>query len=51
MPNLPLSDWQFWLVTALAAGALWILIRMFIPKKKPKGRRTTLTVSAKGRGE
>ncbi|XHC24752.1 MAG: hypothetical protein ACFHWZ_09300 [Phycisphaerales bacterium] len=51
MPNLPLSDWQFWIVTALALGALWILIRMFLPKKKPKGTRTTLTVSAKGRDQ
>ena len=48
---MPWSDWQFWVVTALAAAGLWVLIRMFIPKKKPKGRRTTLTVSAKGRGD
>lgn len=48
---MPWSDWQFWIVTILALGALWILIRMFLPKKKPKGTRTTLTVSAKGRGD
>lgn len=47
---MPLGDWQFWVVTALAALGLWVLIRMFLPKKKPRGRRTTLTVSAKGRG-
>ncbi len=51
MPGLPVTDWQFWLVTAIAAAGLWVLIRMFIPKKKPRGKRTTLTVSAKGRGE
>lgn len=48
---MPWSDWQFWVVTALATLGLWVLIRMFIPKKKPRGRRTTLTVSAKARGE
>lgn len=49
MPMIPWSDWQFWIVTALALGALWILVRMFLPKKKkPKGTRTNLTISAKG---
>jgi hypothetical protein len=46
---MPWGDWQFWVVTALALSGLWVLVRMFIPKKKPKGKRTTLTVSAKGR--
>ncbi|MFG0291821.1 MAG: hypothetical protein ACF8MJ_01560 [Phycisphaerales bacterium JB050] len=55
MPNLPppipWTDWQFWLVTTAALAGLWTLVRMFLPKKKPKGTRTTLTISAKGRGE
>ena len=47
---MPLGDWQFWLVSAIAAAGLWVLVRMFLPKRKPKGTRTSLTVSAKGRG-
>jgi hypothetical protein len=31
---MPWTDWQFWLVTMLALGGLWILLRPFIPLKK-----------------
>lgn len=42
---MPTHDWQFWVVTLIALVALGALVRMFVPKKK--GKRTTLTVSAK----
>ncbi|MFK7759298.1 MAG: hypothetical protein AB8C13_05060 [Phycisphaerales bacterium] len=43
---MPVDDWQFWVVTAVGViAALW-LIRLVLPKKK-KGKRTSLTVSAK----
>jgi beta-lactamase regulating signal transducer with metallopeptidase domain len=42
---MPIGDWQFWVVTLIALLALFALFRMFVPKKK--GKRTSLTVSAK----
>ena len=42
---MPINDWQFWIVTLIALGALYALFRMLVPKKK--GKRTNLTVSAK----
>ena len=42
---MPINDWQFWIVTLIALGALYALFRMLVPKKK--GKRPSLTVSAK----
>tara|TARA_E500000318_G_scaffold5598_1_gene5688 strand:- start:12740 stop:12916 length:177 start_codon:yes stop_codon:yes gene_type:complete len=42
---MPIGDWQFWVVTLIALVAVYALFRMFVPKKK--GKRTSLTVSAK----
>lgn len=28
--TFPLGDWQFWAVTASAAGAVWMLVRPFL---------------------
>jgi hypothetical protein len=28
--SFPLGDWQFWAVTASAAGAVWMLVRPFL---------------------
>lgn len=39
---MPFGDWQFWLVTLAAAGALWMLVRVLIPRKQ--GKRTGLTI-------
>lgn len=30
---MPLVDWQFLVVTTVAAGALWVLIRRFAPTR------------------
>ena len=30
---MPINDWQFWLVTVLAIGALWLLIRTVAPRR------------------
>ena len=47
---MPVDDWQFWVVTVVGAlAALW-LIRLVLPKKN-KGKRTSLTVSAKSHGK
>ena len=36
--SVPLDDWQFWVVTALAAGAIWLVVAPLLPKKrKSKG--------------
>lgn len=54
---LPLGDWQFWVATAIAIGALWIVINSIVPesllpwKRKPKQTKASLTISAKKRGE
>jgi len=44
---MPLGDWQFWVVTLAAVGALAFLVKSLIPKKK--AAKTSLTVSAQGR--
>ncbi|MBY0113321.1 MAG: hypothetical protein K2Y21_10895 [Phycisphaerales bacterium] len=50
---LPLHDWQFWVATAIALIALWIVINSVVPpsllpwKRKPKGTKASLTISAK----
>ena len=36
--GIPLDDWQFWVVTALAASAVWLMVSPLLPrKKKAKG--------------
>lgn len=50
--NLPIHDWQFWIATTLAVVALIAVLRALVPqglipkflRKKPKGRRATLTL-------
>jgi hypothetical protein len=34
--SFPLADWQFWVVTASAAVALWSLVRPFLARA-PRG--------------
>jgi len=43
---MPMGDWQFWVVTIAAIGALWLLKLALMPKKK-KGTKATLTVGGK----
>lgn len=31
--SFPFADWQFWAVTASAAGAVWMLVRPFLGGK------------------
>ena len=54
--SLPWRDWQFWVVTVVAAGAAWAVLRAVVPeglwakiglKKKAKGRAASLTVEGK----
>jgi hypothetical protein len=53
--KLPIDDWQFWVATAIAAGALWIVLRMLFPsgipftKKRRSRGRTRATLTVKGR--
>ncbi len=46
---MPLTDWQFWVVTLVAIASLWALKLVLIPKKK--GTKTTLTVGGKPVGK
>jgi hypothetical protein len=32
--RLPLFDWQFYVVTLLGLGALWLIVRPFVPRKR-----------------
>ena len=42
---MPLGDWQFWVVTAMAVIALWVVVRAVVPRKrKGRSRRVPLTV-------
>lgn len=34
--HLPLDDWQFWVASAIAAGALLWALRPFLPRKRAK---------------
>ena len=42
---MPFQDWQFWIVTLVVIGALWMLKSVLLPKKK--GTKATLTVGGK----
>ncbi|MEM7754572.1 MAG: hypothetical protein AAF297_02935 [Planctomycetota bacterium] len=42
---MPWGDWQFWVVTVAAVGAIVWLGRSVLPKRR--ARKTELTVSAK----
>jgi len=53
--SLPFDDWQFWVVTALACVAAFVVLRMvlppsLIPRRLRRGRgqkRATLTVGGR----
>lgn len=55
MTNLPLDDWQFWVVSVIALAALVVVLRMVVPapliprpfRRRDRGRRATLTVGGK----
>lgn len=46
---MPINDWQFWVVTAVAIGAIWMLKRALLPRKK--GKKTALTVGGRPMGK
>ncbi|MEY3025346.1 MAG: hypothetical protein RL136_1914 [Planctomycetota bacterium] len=33
---IPYDDWQFWVVSALALGAVWLVVRPLLPKRRSK---------------
>lgn len=53
--SLPVHDWQFWVVTAIAAVAALLLLRNVLPipalkrarKRRQGEKRAKLTISAK----
>ncbi len=45
---MPVGDWQFWVVTLIAALGVFALIRVVLPKRKAK-KRTTLTIEGRDR--
>lgn len=51
--SLPVDDWQFWVATAVAVVALYLVAKMILPASwlpggaKPKGKRVTLTIGGK----
>jgi hypothetical protein len=55
--KLPVNDWQFWVVTAAAAGALLVVLRNLVPgrwwpwKRRVKGKSASLTIEGKGVGK
>jgi hypothetical protein len=36
---MPVADWQFVVVTLIAAGGLWTLVRRFVPARQSRGAR------------
>lgn len=57
LASMPLDDWQFWVASLIALGALWVVINSLVPesllpwKRKPKQTKASLTISAKKRNE
>jgi len=53
LATLPVHDWQFWVVTAIALVAAWLVLRMVVParwwpwKKRRAGRPASLTIGGK----
>ena len=55
LASLPVDDWQFWVVSALACVAVLMVVRMVLPpgmmpkplRRKTGQRRATLTVGGK----
>lgn len=49
VPNLPFGDWQFWVTTAVVAGAaVWIVRSTILPiftSRRRKRTRVTLTMN------
>jgi hypothetical protein len=51
--TFPVHDWQFWVVTIIAAFAAWMVLRMVWPpgwwprRRKAASHTTTLTVGGK----
>jgi len=41
---MPFGDWQFYVVTAVAIAAVWMLVRAVRPPKTRKGTKVELTV-------
>lgn len=37
LAGIPLDDWQFWVATALAVGAVWLVASPFLPKRRKTG--------------
>jgi hypothetical protein len=51
--SFPFGDWQFWAVTASAAGAMWMLVRPFLGARAgdlvdPCSRCTVAAAAAAG---
>lgn len=51
---MPITDWQFWVVTAIALVAVWRvgglvvgLVRPLFAKGRPATKRASLTISAR----
>jgi predicted MFS family arabinose efflux permease len=44
---MPVGDWQFWIVTVIAVAAMWVMIRVLLPRRKPRSKKTELTVGGK----
>jgi hypothetical protein len=39
---MPVADWQFVVVTLIAAGGLWTLVRRFVPARQSRGAQDGL---------
>lgn len=36
LATLPLDDWQFWVATALAVSAIWLIASPLLPKRRKR---------------
>ncbi len=46
---MPFGDWQFWLVTVIAAMAAWWVLRPLLPKRRSQsGKQTKVKLTIDG---
>lgn len=45
---MPIGDWQFWVVTALAMGCVYVLVRALRSRKHSRPKRVQLTITRSG---
>ncbi len=54
MKSIPIGDWQFWVASAVALLALWLVVKNLLPREwlpfwKRRGKRTKASLTVGGK--